>query len=150
MENDMGNMRVLPDSRLQTPKDCVTYDWHHSDRWTFDGFKWMLRPVIIRLEMEPIFCISCHKPQGWVARNVGMSHVHWLCQRCSETYGKEAAESECSDAAFWRKVDEGMIRRFGKRLTGEELEQIAAVGGLGRELEMLERESPYRGTGHHP
>jgi hypothetical protein len=121
---------VLPDSRLQDPKATVMVDWPMGDGTT------------IRLELEPIYCFNCGKPNGYVPRHV-MSFVSWMCQPCSIEWGKLASAHTHADQAFWDKVESEMLARFGKALTQEELAQLADQNRLGRPLELLEKESPY-------
>ncbi len=125
---------VLPDSRLHDPKATVMADWP------------CLQPdgtlTTVRLELEPIYCLSCGKSAGYVPRDV-MSFVSWLCQPCSEKYGEAAALWQSSDQQFWAKVAEAMQERFGRALTQRELWELGEQDRLGRGLELLTRESPY-------
>jgi hypothetical protein len=127
-------MDVLPDSRLKDRRETVVADWK-----VCAG----LETKTIRMELEPIFCFNCGKPNGYVPVDI-MSFVSWLCEACSEAWGNEASLHTHSDQAFWDKVGEEMLTKFGRSLTQAELWQLAQQGRLGRGLELLERESPYR------
>ena len=127
---------VLPDSRLRdSDYGNVVADW-----LTLDA---QGQPHRIRLTLQPIFCFSCGKPQGYVPRDV-VSWVCWMCQPCSEKCGDAAALCPHPDSQFWRDVAAEMVARFGHALTMEETNALAEQGRLGRALELLERESPYR------
>jgi hypothetical protein len=125
---------VLPDSRLLDPKATVMTDWPVLDNGVIRT---------IRLELEPIFCASCGRPNGYVPKDV-LSWVCWLCRECSAKYGEDASHMLASDELFWADVASEMLDRFGHVLNQAELEALAAARQLGRNLELLERESPYR------
>lgn len=127
----MSKIDILPDSRLRNPKDCVIVDWPLMDGTT------------VRLELEPIFCFSCGKPNGYVPREI-MSFVSWLCMPCSEKYGELASNWQASDGQFWQDVANEMKDRFGHVLDQRELCILAERGELGSALEKLEKESPYK------
>lgn len=124
-------MGALPDSRLKDPRGVVRADWTMPDGRT------------VRLNMEPIFCINCGKPAGYVPQEV-MSFVSWLCEPCAEKWGEHASGWATADAAFWALVAAEMKDRFGHVLTQAELTALAEQGRLGTALEKLDRESPYR------
>lgn len=127
---------ILPDSRLlDASKGVVVADWPVIDP---DG-----TTRTIRLQLQPIFCASCGKPHGCVPKDV-LSWVCWLCQECSVKYGEEASHMLASDEMFWRDVQAEMLDRFGHVLTAAEMDALAEQGRLGRNLELLERESPYK------
>jgi hypothetical protein len=121
---------ILPDSRLINPKDTVMADVEFGD-------------ITIRMELEPIYCVSCAKPNGYVPKDV-ISFVTWICVPCALKYGGDAEKMQSGDEAFWALVEEEMIARFGRVLTQAELEIAADRGILGSSLEKLELESPYR------
>jgi hypothetical protein len=127
-------MDILPDSRLKDPKGTVMADWPITDEFGHTR--------TLRIQLEPIFCFNCCKPNGYVPREV-MSFVSWMCEPCSEKWGEKASMHKCSDAVFWEKVREGMLEKYGRALTQAELETLAAQDKLGQ-LKLLERESPYR------
>jgi hypothetical protein len=110
--------------------------------WPCFGRDGVLR--VIRLELEPIFCVNCGKPNGFVPRGI-MSFVSWLCLPCSETWGETASLWESSDREFWRKVAYEMVRKYGRGLTQEELFRLGEQGRLGS-LALLARESPFKGS----
>ncbi len=123
---------TLPDSRLRDPKATVMVDWPDGNGGS------------VRLELEPIYCFNCGKPNGYVPRAI-MSFVSWLCEGCSETWGKTANLHQRPDQEFWDKVGEEMLTRYGRALTQEELWRLAHHGSLSPGLQLLERESPYKG-----
>lgn len=122
---------ILPDSRLKDPKGIVMCDWPMGNGKT------------VRLCMEPIFCFNCGKPNGYVPQHI-MSFVSWLCLDCSVTWGKEASLHSSADEEFWKAVENEMVAKFGKGLTQKELSDLAEHGKLGKPLELLEKESPYK------
>lgn len=124
---------VLPDSRLHDPKATVMVDWP-----ILDG-----TGRTVRLELEPIYCFNCGKPNGYVPREV-MSFVSWLCLPCAEKWGEHANNWQTADEEFWLLVQAEMIARFGRVLDQAELDRLAAQGQLGKALELLDKESPYR------
>lgn len=126
---------ILPDSRLREKKGTVLVDWPLREA---DGTM-----TTVRLELEPIFCLSCGKSAGFVPSET-VSFCSWLCEECSRKWGADASLHTHSDADFWAAVAAEMMARWGRVLTQEELEVMAARGSLGRNLELLERESPYR------
>lgn len=128
---------TLPDSRLIATRETVMADWP-----TTDGLG---RPKTVRLELEPIYCFHCGKPHGYIPTGV-MSFVSFLCGRCSENKGEEANALYSPDDEFWSAVAGEMIDRFGRALTAAELDALARRGALGRNLELLERDSPYAST----
>lgn len=131
---------VLPDSRMKDPKGTVVADWPIYEPDGFGGIK----TRTIRLEMEPIFCFNCGKPNGYVPVGL-MSFVSWMCDYCAEAWGGTALLHNHADQEFWDKVEAEMVRVYGHALTQAELEKLAgSAGGLSRGLELLERESPYR------
>ena len=125
---------VLPDSRLSSARETVMADW------PVEGPDGTTRTI--RLELEPIFCINCGKPNGYVPVGI-MSWVSFLCVPCSGTWGEAASALYSPDQEFWDAVGAEMVARFGRALTQAELERLAHRGELGRNLELLERESPY-------
>lgn len=129
-------MNVLPDSRLASTVGDVVADWE----W-YDEFGVRHKD---RLTLQPIYCFNCGTPAGYVPRDV-MSFVSWLCQPCSEKHGEAASLWDSSDREFWRAVGEEMRARFGRALTQGELAALADQNRLGRGLELLARESPFKG-----
>ena len=125
---------ILPDSRLKSAKEHVMVDWKITDEFG--------NPKTIKLELEPIFCFNCGKPNGYVPTEI-LSWCSWLCLPCAEKWGPKATELHSSDDRFWEDVAAEMMSRFGKVLTQHELEVLASQGRLGSALEKLERESPY-------
>lgn len=130
-------MNVLPDSRLKDAKETVMGDWELPDPITG-----LMKKV--RLEFEPIFCINCGKPNGYVPMHIGMATVTWFCKPCSEKWGMMANDWMLADQVFWQIVAGEMLDRFGRALTQDEINVLAEQGRLGTALEKLDRESPYR------
>jgi hypothetical protein len=124
-------METLPSSTLREAKGHVMADWNMTDG------------SVVRLELEPIYCFNCGKPNGYIPTGL-MSWVSWLCQKCSQTYGAEADKLACPDEQFWNDVAWEMYARWGRYLTHEELWALGHQGKLGQSLELLERESPFR------
>lgn len=126
----MSNPNVLPDSRLKDPKGTVMVDWGTATGET------------VRLELEPIFCFNCGKPNGYVPRDI-MSFVSWLCQPCSDRWGHDASLHVHADQEFWDKVGHEMQTRYGRALTQLELWALAEADRLPEAMKLLIRESPY-------
>lgn len=122
---------ILPDSRLKDPKATVMVDWPLADGSS------------VRLELEPIYCFNCGVPNGYVPRHL-MSFVSWLCGKCSQDFGELAENWRVADQDFWDTVAAEMLDRFGRVLSQQELEALAAQGRLGTLLEKLDNESPYK------
>lgn len=139
---------VLPDSRLKNPKATIMVDWSY---WEiigapfWNGREWVPRRRwrTIKLELEPIYCYRCGKPNGYTPKDL-MSFVSWMCARCSIEHGKEDALHNHQDHEFWEKVRQEMILKYGRSLTQEELDNLAHQDRLPNALKLLERESPYR------
>jgi hypothetical protein len=126
---------TLPDSRLIDPKGSVMATWNFTDQFG--------QEKSIRLELSPFFCANCGKPAGHYPRDI-VSFICWTCNECSMKFGGQLAPMQTPDKDFWDKVGAEMLSRFGKILTQKEIDDLAASGGLGRELELLDLESPYR------
>ncbi len=61
---------TVPDSRLRDPK----------------GETWWKPPTPdFCTKLEPIFCVNCGEPRGYVTTNIPC--VLFLCDECFETYG---------------------------------------------------------------
>lgn len=123
---------AMPDSRTRELTGSVVVDWP------------LANGSIVRLELVPIWCIWCGRPCGHVPRR-GTSFVSWLCAKCSVEHGKEVGLMRCADQDFWDKLAAEMLESYGEALTQEQLERLASRGELSRGLQLLERESPYRG-----
>ncbi len=124
------NDNILPDSRLNDLRGSVMADWTCPDGKT------------IRLELQPIFCLVCGKPKGYVP--TFMSVASFMCQRCAEENQEYVSTCMFSDELFWRDVAFEMESRFGHVLSNQELNVLAEQGRLGTALELLNRESPYQ------
>ena len=120
----------LPSSRLKSKIGTVMADWHHTDG------------TVIRLELEPLFCVNCGKPGPYIPSTV--VSATWLCLPCSQKHGEAAAGLFFPEEQFWMDVAHEMERRFGKALTQEEIALLADQGHLGKELDLLIRESPLK------
>src|ERR1700680_2509915 len=107
---------TLPDSRLREPKGCVIADWPLGWSWRMIGGRLRYARKVIRLELEPIFCVNCGTPEGFVPRGI-MSWVCFLCNSCAETHGQYAATLKCPDEDFWAKVASEMQAKYGRALT---------------------------------
>jgi hypothetical protein len=96
--------------------------------------------------MEPIYCIGCGKgPEGYVPMNCGIASISWACQRCSlEKCGYEMSKGMLQEQEFWQDVAFEMLTRYGHILNQWELFYLGEQGRLSKELQLLERESPFR------
>lgn len=142
----MSNRHTLPDSRLRSATGTVMVDWEFEELRLVGGVLHR-RKVRRRLELEPIYCFNCGAPKGHVPRGI-FSWVAFLCDPCSEAVGAAALGLDRGDAEFWAKVYEEMEASYGRALTQEELEALAARGELSRGLQLLERECPLPGKNH--
>lgn len=125
------NDNILPDSRLVAPKNTEMVDFKLPNGST------------LRLEVEPIFCANCGKPQGGVPVGL-MTSVFALCQPCSEVHGANLNGWVTTDEQFWAAVAMEMEIKYGHILSQAELDATAEIGGLSRPLQLLDAESPYR------
>ena len=125
---------VLPDSRLthNPTLGSVMVDWLMPDGTT------------VRVEVVPIHCANCGCDGGYVPL-ANTTFAFWLCQPCFETHGPPPGTVVSSDEAFRQKVAAEMQDRFGRPLSSEELGLKHEAGDLGRPLELLLRESPWKG-----
>lgn len=122
---------ILPDSRLQNQSfGAVMIDWPLGDG------------SHVRTECIPVFCANCGQPRGYVPKD-NTTWACWLCQNCAESYGEIAGTYLQPDDEFNRNVAAEMQDRFGRLLSAEEIAVVADQGALGRELELLMRESPH-------
>lgn len=140
-----GNVHVLPDSRLRDPLGTVMVNWEFEEIERVPQppfFKRVRRKY--RLEMERIYCPECGKCKGWIPRGI-FSWVCFLCDSCAETHGEKYAKCKTPDHQFWAAVGHEMESRFGRALTGDELNRLAERAELGRLLDLLNLESPLRG-----
>jgi hypothetical protein len=104
---------------------------------------WEVSPgKFVRLEAQPIFCANCGKLFGYVPKD-NCSFACWLCDPCFEVYGPPPDTWVSSDHAFREKLQQEMIAKYGRVLTGDEVRVLASRGELGS-LELLLRESPYK------
>ena len=123
---------VLPDSRLHDRlHGSVMADWTLTDGST------------VRIEMAAVYCASCGVPFGWVpAENTAFAF--WLCNQCFEQYGAVVGTCVMPDEEFCRNVQHEMQAKHGRDLSELELFRLIEQGKLGKELELLARESPYK------
>ena len=126
------NAHVLPDSRLTQRPDfgCIMVDWRNPDGTT------------TRCEAQPIYCANCGKLYGHVPKE-NTTFAFWLCQKCFEDFGECAGLCAVPDDEWARAVGEEMQRHFGRGLTELEIAALKDQHKLPRELELLERESPF-------
>lgn len=125
---------ILPDSRLlkgDSTHGSVIVDWETVGGGT------------VRIEVVPVFCASCGTPYGHVPKE-NTTFACWLCRECAQQYGPVAGLWEQPDEEFCRAVSAEMQARFGRDLSDLELFQLAEQNQLGKELELLARESPYK------
>lgn len=125
---------ILPDSRLSDRRGSVMLDW---------PLRGGPNPPTVRLECVPCFCINCGAPGPYVPADT-TSWASFLCQKCIESYGELASGWVCSEQAFCEAVAAEMLESFGRYLTELELCALKDQGKLGRYLELLERDSPYK------
>jgi hypothetical protein len=97
----------------------------------------------VRIEVEPTYCAHCGKQGPYVPRE-NTTWAFWLCQPCADTCGEIAGTYMMPDEEFNRKVEVEMLDRFGRVLTYNEAVCYESRGLLGRSLELLIKESPYK------
>ncbi len=96
-----------------------------------------------RVEAVVAYCAGCGKP----LRRVPLDTTVAQCYICRKCYEKDPAALEGmvgTEEEFNRAVVEEMEARFGHALSDEQLVVEIEAGNLGKFLEALERESPYR------
>ena len=98
---------VLPDSRLRTPFTPRKAVWR--------GMAWWV----------PIYCGSCGADGGLIPQE-NMTFAFYLCNDCARKYGHLTCTMMEPDAVFWERVKQEQIERYGRLLTAEELQQVAA------------------------
>lgn len=125
------SMHILPDSRLKEAKGTVIVNWELTDGST------------VRIEVEPIYCANCGKLYGYVPKE-NTTFAFWLCRKCFEAHGEIAGTYAVPEDEFNQKVQTEMQERFGRDLTDLEIFKLLEQGELGRPLELLIRESPYK------
>jgi len=122
---------VLPDSRLKRADfGAVVMDWPVNGR-------------TVRVECVPCFCANCGKAGPFVPKE-NTTFAFWLCQACHETHGEIAGVLTIPDDVFNQAVEAEMVERFGRVLTAPEILVAADRGQLGRPLELLAAESPFK------
>lgn len=123
---------LLPDSRLQRADfGAVMVDW------PLGGGR------IARVECVPVFCSNCGIPYGHVPRH-NTTFAFWLCPPCFETHGEVAGTLAVPEDEFNSAVQAEMTERFGRVLTAPEIAIANDLGELGRPLELLMAESPFK------
>ena len=126
---------VLPDSRLASSQGGVMVDWPLT---LPDGTE-----RTVRVECVPVFCGNCGVPYGYVPKD-NTTFAFYLCPPCFEKYGEVAHTYALPDDEFNRNVEHEMKERFGRPLTASEIAVAADMGLLGKKLELLIAESPYK------
>lgn len=122
---------TLPDSRLRNADwGAVVCDWPLPGGGT------------ARAECVPVFCGNCGAGGGFVPRD-NTTFAFYLCQACFDAHGEIAGTLAVPDLEFREAVAHEMERLHGRALTLDEINALVEDGRLGRELELLARESPY-------
>lgn len=104
---------------------------------------WTAFGKTVRIEMVPYYCANCGKKQGYVPKE-NTSFAMYLCKKCHETLGDIAGTYAMPDDEFCQNVANEMTEKFGRGLTDLELFALMEKGELGRELELLNKESPFK------
>lgn len=107
----MGDLLLLPDCRPTRPTNVVRGAWGY----------WV-----------PIFCANCGAPGGLVPEE-NMTFAFYLCEKtqndCAGKWGHVAAtEYTEPDVAFWERVNQEQLARYGRLLTPRELRQLHESG----------------------
>lgn len=124
---------MLPDSRLRDRrKASIMADWTNPDG------------SVIRIELVTTWCAQCGR-QGPYTPAENMAHMTYVCQGCWTAGGNILANYQVPEDEFDRLVNEELVKRFGHLPSPEEIDAAAERGDLGRALDLLNKESPYRG-----
>jgi len=113
-------LELLPDSRPKETKRVTA----------FRGLNWV-----------PIFCANCGADGGWVPEE-NCTFAFYLCDPCAVRHGKIDGTYMVPDEAFFEKVKEAQVEKFGRVLTPQE-----TADALGQEehiLSKLAKERPRR------
>jgi len=107
---------ILPDSRAKETKKVVR----------LHGINWI-----------PVFCANCGADGGLMPEE-NITFAFYLCNPCAEKYGNIEGTYIESDVAFWQKVEEAQLEKYGRVLKPEEqMEQLKDGNSL---LSKLARE----------
>jgi hypothetical protein len=117
---------ILPSSRLKADKGVIVLKNNR--------------------RMIPLFCANCHKDSGTYVLESNWDAVKnfafYLCIPCAEKWSPLVDTMISPDEAFWKKVDDAQIDKFGRRLT--EVELIEALKDESHIITMLARERENR------
>jgi ribosomal protein S14 len=131
-----ANTHVLPDSRLKDRSlGSVVGAWEMPDGST------------VRVECARVYCANCGRYYGLVPEG-NTTFAFWLCRKCFETHGPVAGTWAVPEEEFCRAVAHEMEAKHGRHLTDVEIAALGCQGRLGKELELLARESPFAVPGH--
>ncbi len=130
---------VLPDSRLKLNPShgCIMGDWQ------------MLGGSTVRIELQPIFCVSCGKLWGYVPKE-NTVHVTHICNKCFRNDPNVFDGMVASDDQFMNDVQHEMQSRFGHDLTDQEVFDLLQGNNLGNALNSLILDSPYPASDNRP
>jgi hypothetical protein len=92
---------------------CETVHTPRGVKW-FHGAWWV-----------PIFCASCGADGGLVPE-AHMTFAFYLCNVCSKKYGHLTCTMVEPDAVFWERVAQEQLEKYGRYLTTEEMQEVAA------------------------
>ena len=109
MDDNCSSGLILPDSRLQGRDKAVV-------RGTVEGFG--------SINLTPIFCGNCGVPYGLVPED-NMDFIFWLCDPCAEQWGAQYGIALMPEEAFWAKVQDEQLEKYGRLLSPEELQAVA-------------------------
>lgn len=98
---------ILPDSRLRTVATAK-----NSQRRVIDAYGAM--------GWIPIYCANCGKDGGLVPEE-NMTFVFYLCTPCADKWGAIAGTYMEPDTAFWEKVKQAQLEKYGRELTAPEI-----------------------------
>lgn len=103
---------VAPDSRcatILTPKGAFLGEFMGQQCW-----------------MVPTFCANCAK-RGPDTPEENMRAFTYLCNECVQKYGTELGTMVLPDQVFWAAIQVESLEKFGRELSHEELDVIAAA-----------------------
>lgn len=142
---NMNNTHIFSDSRLDNRDYGVVkaeYEIIEWEEFFINGVKQRVEKTkTVIVEMIPIHCPNCGKEIGYAPKT--MTTVSFLCRKCYTTWGKQVGNMVSPEEEFNQAVAEEMIAKFGKHLSDGEITVLKDRGELGKELSLLEKESPY-------
>lgn len=122
---ELGNVHVLPNSLLGTPKGAVFSEG---------------------LEYVPVFCANCGCASGYAVTKETIKHAFYLCEArdgqsdCASKWQHLAGQLAVPDEVFFERVKQAQLEREGRELTA--LECLQALENPDHYLSKLAKDRP--------